>query len=144
MSLSEVKYAVVALAAFAGLAATPAGADEFEGFRSPTSNIHCMYYAGDEGTFLRCDVLEMSNTPPAAPAECDVDWGDAFEMSSAATHAETICHGDTVSNPDGMVLDYGESWQKAGFTCKSEKTGMSCRNEQGAGWDLSRAKQKLY
>lgn len=118
---------------------TAAGADE--GFRSPSGNIHCSHF--DDGT-LRCDILETSAEPPAPPADCDLDWGKAFEMTAGGRRAARICHGDTVIDPAMPALRYGDSWSLGGFSCLSSEQGISCRNARGAGWDLSRAKQQLY
>jgi hypothetical protein len=137
------RYGVVLLAAVSGMAITPAAA-EMAGFRAPSGNIHCMYFFDSEGALLRCDILETANPPPEAPADCELDWGNAFVMAPDSQDAERICHGDTVADSSLPILDYGSDWQHGGFTCASEKTGISCRNERDAGWDLARARQKLY
>jgi hypothetical protein len=133
--------------AFLALSSTmmvvPAAA-ETVGFQAPSGNIHCMYFDDEGGASLRCDIGETTNTPPEAPADCELDWGYAFAMDANSQRAERICAGDAVSDPSLPKLGYGESWEQGGFTCTSEKTGLSCRNERGAGWDLSRAAQKLY
>jgi len=122
------------------LAAGPGFAQEMASFRSPSGNIACMYVDG----FLRCDLGEVSNRLPKRPADCDLEWGKAFEMASSSRHAGRICHGDTVFDPSAPVLPYGASWQGGGFSCISSQRGMNCRNARGAGWDLSRARQTLY
>ena len=124
----------------AALGATCATAQDMDSFRSPSGNIACGYFEG----FLRCDIAETSNGLPARPAVCDLDWGKAFEMSADASRAGRICHGDTVLDPFAAVIPYGGGWSQGGFTCLSSERGMSCRNAQGAGWDLSRATQTLY
>jgi hypothetical protein len=42
------------------------------------------------------------------------------------------------------VLPYGQSWQRAGLTCLSEQSGVSCRNARGHGFTLSRAAQRVF
>jgi hypothetical protein len=42
------------------------------------------------------------------------------------------------------VLAYGEVWQRGGFTCKSEQTGITCFNADRHGFSLSRAKQEVF
>jgi hypothetical protein len=134
-------FGLVVLALLWGM--TPAAA-EITGFQAPSGNIHCMYFDGEGGAGLRCDIGETTNAPPEAPADCELDWGYSFAMDADSQHAERICAGDTVSDQSLPALGYGESWERGGFTCKSEKAGISCRNERGAGWDLSRAAQKLH
>lgn len=116
-------------------------ASAYESFRSPSGNIHCSYF---EDGILRCDLLQTANKPPKRPADCNLDWGNAFEMSVGGRRAGRICHGDTVMDPQSYVLPYGQSWSAGGFSCISSERGMSCRNPRGAGWDLARARQKLY
>jgi hypothetical protein len=42
------------------------------------------------------------------------------------------------------VLAYGEVWQRGGFTCKSEPTGITCFNADRHGFSLARAKQAVF
>src|SRR4051812_28883634 len=53
------------------------------GFRSPSGNIHCQYFGGKDAT-VRCDLRQISNRPPPRPADCDLEWGKAFEISANA------------------------------------------------------------
>jgi len=41
------------------------------------------------------------------------------------------------------VLAYGEIWQRAGFTCRSDQTGLTCFNAMLHGFSLARAEQKV-
>ena len=72
-------------------------------------------------------------TKPRRPADCDLDYGGAFEMNAKGPAAR-ICHGDTVMDNALPVLAYGEVWQRGGFTCTSEQTGVTCFNADGAGY----------
>jgi hypothetical protein len=42
------------------------------------------------------------------------------------------------------VLGYGEVWQRSGFTCKSEPSGITCFNADRRGFSLARAKQEMF
>jgi len=110
-------------------------------FRSPTGNIHCMIFSGaDAGT--RCDLSEFTQSYPR-PADCDLDWGFAFEVSAAGL-AAPICAGDTVIDENATVLDYGHSVVGSGITCTSAKTGMTCVNADGHGFTVARSRQKAF
>ena len=61
-------------------------------------------------------------TKPQRPADCDLDYGGAFEMNAKGPAAR-LCHGDTVMDGSLPVLGYGEVWQRGGFTCKSGAGG---------------------
>lgn len=121
-----------------------AAAEERESFRTPSGNIVCAYSDEGNGASLRCDIRQMSNRPPPRPADCDTDWGDAFEVAAGARQAERICHGDAVAARPSRVLAYGETWRRSGFSCHSAPVGLTCRNDLGAGFELSRASQRLF
>ncbi|HVQ72100.1 MAG TPA: DUF6636 domain-containing protein [Bradyrhizobium sp.] len=112
------------------------------GFQSPSKNITCQYFNYDKQNALRCDISAM-DTKPRRPADCDLDYGGAFEMNAKGPAAR-ICHGDTVMDNSLPVLGYGEVWQRGGFTCTSEQTGVTCFNAERRGFSLSRAKQEVF
>lgn len=111
------------------------------GFRSPSGNIHCQYFDFDH--VLRCDLRTIANTPLPRPGNCDLEFGQAFEVFAGKDEAGPICHGDTVVNDDLPILGYGERWQRGDFVCRSERTGVTCRNSVGAGFALSRNAQRV-
>ena len=51
------------------------------GFRSPSNNIACQYFDYDRQHTLRCDIMEATVTA-RRPADCDLEWGKAFEMDA--------------------------------------------------------------
>ena len=112
------------------------------GFQSPSKNITCQYFDYDKQSTLRCDINAME-TKLRRPADCDLDYGGAFEMNAKGPAAR-ICHGDTVMDPRLPVLAYGEVWQRGGFTCTSEQTGITCFNTDRRGFSLARAKQEMF
>jgi uncharacterized protein DUF6636 len=127
---------LLTLAASAHAQSTPAG------FQSPSKNITCQYFADDKQNTLRCDISAME-TKPRRPADCELDYGGAFQMDAKGPAAR-ICHGDTVMDPRLPVLGYGEVWQRGGFTCTSEQIGVTCFNAERRGFSLSRAKQDIF
>lgn len=84
-----------------------------------------------------------SSTRPAARRICELGYGGAFEMNAKGPAAR-ICHGDTVMDKALPVLGYGEVWQRGGFTCKSEPTGVTCFNKERKGFSLAKAKQEVF
>ena len=77
------------------------------GFQSPSKNIACQYFDYDKQNILRCDISAME-TKPRRPADCDLDYGGAFEMNAKGPAAR-ICHGDTAMDKSLPVLAYGEA-----------------------------------
>lgn len=116
--------------------------DRPTGFQTPSKNIACQVFTDNGQGVLRCDVMAI-DTRPRRPADCDLDYGHAFEMSAKA-NAGRICAGDTIMDPSLPVLAYGEVWQHAGFTCRSEPTGLTCFNAMQRGFSLARARQEVF
>ncbi len=123
-------------------------APELTGFKTPTGNIHCMLVptlpSGESPAVLRCDLQKTDNRPPARPKSCDLEWGKAFEVPLYAVKGARVCAGDTVADEKWPVLPYGAIWQREGFSCLSEQTGLTCFNIRRAGFTLSRAQQSLF
>lgn len=122
-----------------------ASAQDVVGFQSPSGNIHCNYFKGDTAreTTIRCDVMEMVVTA-RRPKDCELEWGRAFEIAADGRRGERICYGDTVMDRALPKLSYGEVWQRGGFTCKSEPSGIACFNADRHGFSVSRGTQTLF
>ncbi|WP_244521465.1 DUF6636 domain-containing protein [Bradyrhizobium sp. DOA9] len=112
------------------------------GFLTPSKNIACQFFTDNGQGVLRCDIMNM-DARPRRPADCELDWGHAFEMSAKGA-AGRICAGDTVMDTSLPVLAYGEVWQRGGFTCRSEQTGLTCFNAMQRGFSLARGKQEVF
>lgn len=123
--------------------ASPAVAEDFIGFQSPTGNIHCAMYIFDGRAEARCDLREYSPSYTRRPAGCDLDWGMAFAVG-ASGKGVLACVGDTVQDRRNPVLPYGEAVSLGGISCVSAKTGMTCTNAEGHGFSVAKAKQKLF
>ncbi len=114
-------------------------------FHTPSGNIHCLA-ANDptRGTFVDCEVIETTASPlQPRPVWCEGDWGHRFGMSDYGP-AEMICASDTVRNASGEVLQYGQSARYGAIACTSSEQGLECRNGDGHGFVLSRARQSLF
>lgn len=125
------------------LIASPALADDYVGFQSPTGNIHCAIYAWANGAEARCDLRELTPSYTRRPLGCDGDWGFAFAVGDRG-EGVLACVGDTVRDPRNPVLPYGEAFSLGGISCVSAKTGMTCTNAEGHGFSVARARQKLF
>ncbi|WP_035963334.1 DUF6636 domain-containing protein [Bradyrhizobium sp. URHA0013] len=112
------------------------------GFQTPSKNIACQFFTDNGQSVLRCDIMNLE-TRPRRPADCELEWGNAFEMSAKGA-AGRICAGDTIIDPSLPMLAYGEVWQRAGFTCRSEPTGLTCFNAMQRGFSLARVKQEVF
>jgi len=123
------------------VSAAPAAAQNTLFFRSPTGNIHCMILSSSD-LEARCDLREA--IPSYAPrADCEQDYGYAFAVGSVGP-GRPLCAGDSVVMTGSPVLAYGRSVSQGGFTCRSERTGMTCVNRQGHGFSVARAQQRVF
>lgn len=123
--------------------ASPAMAEDYIGFRSPTGNIHCAIYSWDGGAEAHCDLAELTPSYTTRPAGCDLDWGQSFAVDTFGKGV-LACVGDTVRSPSNPVLGYGQAVSLGGISCVSAKTGMTCTNGDGHGFSVAKARQKLF
>lgn len=133
-------FAALASALFWG---SPALADDYVSFQSPTGNIHCAIFAWDNTSEARCDLVELVPSYTKSPPGCELDWGFAFTVGKAGK-ATLGCVGDTMVDPGNTVLPYGEAVSYGGISCVSAKTGVTCTNAEGHGFSVAKAKQRLY
>jgi hypothetical protein len=113
------------------------------GFLSPSKNIACQYFADGKNADIRCDIMEATVSVPK-PRDCELEWGRAFEISKTGQSGIRICHGDTIMDSKLPVLTYGQTFQRDGFTCKSEQSGVTCLNADRHGFSISRSAQSVF
>jgi hypothetical protein len=111
--------------------------------QTPSGNIHCLF--STEAAAIDCEIIDITQRSPAPerPADCDLEWGNRFYLK-AQGEAELICTGDTLRNAEAQVVAYGETWAWGKLSCESAETGLSCSNEDGHGFMLSKAKQVVF
>ena len=80
---------------------------------------------------------------PARPAWCHVDWGYGISLARTG-RAYVLCAGDTVQDPNGLVLPYGQTARFGAVRCTASEQGLECRNGDGHGFFLSRATQRIF
>jgi hypothetical protein len=119
------------------------------GFHSPSGNIRC--YVGP-GTTLRCSIAQASYAQELQerclhPNGSGVDW-HGFELrprgKGAVTCSGGILYNPSTQRPSYSLLPYGTSWRRAGFTCTSQTTGVTCRNAGGHGLFVSRGSWRAW
>ncbi|MDX1902379.1 MAG: DUF6636 domain-containing protein [Gammaproteobacteria bacterium] len=118
---------------------------EPNGFRTPSSNIFCQLYSEASSISLRCDIMDLDKRSiPPKPRDCEFDWGQGFEIDNKQMNGYRICISDSVMDESLPILGYSETWQLKGFTCKLERSGLTCFNEFRHGFIISRKHQKLF
>jgi hypothetical protein len=102
-------------------------------FQTPTGNIGCVFGGGQ----VRCDIAERSWSPPPAPADCELDYGQGISLS-ARGEPSFVCAGDTALGGPAP-LGYGSSAQRGFLRCTSEQDGVTCTDiRDGGGFFISR------
>ena len=99
-------------------------------FQMPSKNIGCTVGEG----VLVCDILSGLNPEPKK--SCELDW-TGMEMETLGT-AQPRCAGDTAYDQNAPILAYGKTWSRDHFVCSSAATGLTCWNNDGRGFTLSR------
>lgn len=119
----------------------------FVGFRSPSGRIVCGVSDEDGGApaDARCDVVDNTWTPPARPADCELDWGSSVAVSAGRGRATFACVGDVASDGNG-VLGYGKGVLVGPILCMSRTTGVECVVTSGPkhGFKVAKAAYTLY
>jgi hypothetical protein len=112
-----------------------------QSFRTPSGNIGCVYstagIAGHMRASVRCDIRSGLKPRPARPRNCDLDYGDSYEITTTG-RAVIVCHGDTALDPHARVVAYGTTWRRGALVCNSKSVGLRCSNRSGHGFFLSR------
>lgn len=126
--------------AFAAIASGSQAA--FTSFRTPSGNIACISDGTGRG-YLRCDIASGLKPRPPRPAGCELDWGHGLEIKRTG-RSYVLCSGDTALNPQARVLGYGKTWRGNGFACTSRTTGLTCSNQTGHGFFLSRERYRRF
>jgi hypothetical protein len=113
--------------------------DELTGFISPTGNVACTI----DHSWARCDIIDHDWSPPARPADCELDYGGGIHITPG-TPAEFVCASDTVFGSDD-VLPYGESITAGVLRCDSADSGITCRDTKtGHGFSIARQAYQLF
>jgi hypothetical protein len=133
----------VLIAAFFGFLASVSQADVWT-FETPSENIQCSVGEGVNGSDIYCTIIERRGEPALPrPAGCQSDWGHDFFMLNKGS-VEMLCR-PLNRNRDGFSrAEYGVTGEFGGFTCHSSKKGLECKNQDGHGFFLSRAVQRVF
>ena len=132
--------ALLALGTGATASSSKAGAskDTYFDFRMPSNNIFCAYVVSSSpySKYLRCDI--QSGIKPKPTGKCRYEGARGYSVSMGVTGRATFpCTSDSVYNKH-YTLNYGKTWNRGGFTCKSTLAGLRCSNLSGHGFFLSR------
>jgi hypothetical protein len=130
--------------AFAAAAPAKASKDVYYSFRMPSKNIFCAYVSfSGEPRHLRCDIYSGIKPRPPKSSNPECRTGKSVGVN-ATGKASYLCVSDSVYNERARVLEYGTSWNRGGFSCRSRKAGLTCKNRSSHGFFLSRERSYLF
>ncbi|WP_420006384.1 DUF6636 domain-containing protein [Arenibacterium sp. LLYu02] len=120
----------------------PAIADGY-GFMTPSGNIFCNGAVLDG--YIECTIVEKSGSPAQPrPYSCSGTWGHSFALDGTGP-ARLSCESKPPQKTDySDVAGYGQTAEFGPITCTSERTGLTCRNQSGNGFFMSRSKQEVF
>src|SRR5450756_1467074 len=114
--------------------------DTYVDFRLPSNNIFCAYVVSSSpyAKYLRCDIMSGLKPKPSSNGCVEGSRGVSADINVTG-RATYQCSSDTVYNKSAPKLNYGKTWRRGGFTCKSKISGLTCTNLSRHGFFLSRA-----
>ena len=121
-------------------AAAPAAGAGAPGFRSPSGNIVCI----QNEVAVDCELRSTTNGRPPRPASCRFDFGYRYRIYPGLSRGRRLCTSDAIDDAGLPTLGYGRTWKRAGITCASRRSGVTCRNHAGHGFFLSKARQRVF
>ncbi len=105
-------------------------------FTSPSGNISCVM---NQWVGASCWIGEKEWTvAESSEPNCEYDFGNVVDFSTESG-VEYPCYSDTIWHSGARPLAYGDSVTVGDLTCTSSREGMTCVNEDGRGFRLSRA-----
>jgi hypothetical protein len=122
----------------------------YVGFKMPSGNIICHF--GTDPDYLECQIrghhMSFPNTDCSNPGFDDGYPGRIFLIKVDSKRGRPGCLTDQFyflqMFNEVPYLQYGDTWRKSDFVCKSEKRGLTCSNSSGHGFFLSKARQTVF
>lgn len=145
MTVMRKALAMLVLSALAAVAGpTPARADTYYRFQSPSENIDCGMGSLGNKAFASCEVADHTWVAPPRPERCEQEWGDRIELQQG-TPPVFICASDTLRANNLPILPYGNAWSMNPLTCASAPAGMTCTDAStGHFFRISRDSYELH
>ncbi len=114
----------------------PCIASAQQAFQLPTGNIHCRMMDGE----LLCHVAGRVRDSGARMRDCLQDSA----RLRASGRSMLVCDGDDISNSAAAALRVGDAWQQPGITCAAAPAGLRCVNADGHGFEMARARVRVF
>ncbi|MDK4680526.1 DUF6636 domain-containing protein [Kingella negevensis] len=118
-------------------------------FTTPSKNILC---GGDsfkkpDGALYRNDLYCFVYENKAIPKSCET-YGNGLDFvlnKSGKTQMQCAGFASLPENTnETKTLAYGESLKGDGWSCKSETSGLTCKNDEGHGFFVNRSRYQEF
>lgn len=111
-------------------------------FQSPSGNIQCWARFEASSQNIICTIKERGGSAAMANLGRCND-AHSFEMNGRGP-VTSFCGVALRGNRSYPSVPYGTTRVTGSFNCRSETTGLSCNNQDGHGFFLSRKTQRVY
>jgi hypothetical protein len=127
----------------------PPATGQLRAFKTPSGNIVCVH----DATGVVCAIKSgLEPPPPPRRPGCLVSNDVSLRVRGRAATGPSICPGEPEGDagalamePVARVLAYGATWRGGGgLRCNSAATGLTCRNNSGHGFFLSRERWRAF
>ena len=115
-------------------------------FGSDNDNIQCGGYT-QYGSGVVCEIYQGENNiqpHTARPEACgNGDWHYRFAIDDQG-EARAFCVNDKLHHLGATVLANGETQRRKNWQCTSLPHGITCQNNDGHGFTLTRQTQQIF
>jgi hypothetical protein len=133
----------ILLGYLAVLASAPCHADVAV-FATPSGNIQCSAGTGEGPADVSCTIFERTGpTARPDPFGCMSNYGHHFILYDRG-EVEMPCEDLPPKMSRAPKAAYGDQARFGEIRCTSSKAGFECRNADGHGFFLSRARQTVF
>ncbi|NNE50901.1 MAG: hypothetical protein HKN30_00685 [Sulfitobacter sp.] len=114
-------------------------------FATPSGNIECWVGVDVGGSDISCTIFNRSK-PASVPqlASCSLNQGVTVMMQNRGSVSTNCARPGDKPGGAQHVADYGVTGTFGGFVCRPSTRGLECQNEDGHGFFLSRAQQRVF
>lgn len=109
-------------------------------FTSPSGNIACLMHEAS-GVTCWISAKDWNIEQPDGPFCAESDWGNAIDLY--ATGVAWPCYTDFIWDPTADPLPYGSAMVVDQYRCDSARSGVTCFNQAGDGFNLARAAYQI-
>jgi hypothetical protein len=132
-------------------AAGASGASHLGTIKTPNGHVYCDYaYDAGNVSYVRCGFngrLIPQEKKPAGGCRMTDYVGNRMVLRLHGKGTTEPCAGDAgpFENPKAAkAIPFGHTWHGGPFSCKSSRSGMTCRSTDGHGFRLAKRHWRVF